>query len=317
MRRLAGYLAAFTIACLFIIVCNLLLYRNYASPSTAAAVYRQPPSNRFDPEAIEDVIAKAFKSLPLSDLVNEAVDSKLNQATPGSVSKPNVRAKQIRGASVREIKQSTLCPGKLSDVSTWAAERNQIEWTVGSHGKRAGGHGLLGREFFCNKIRADVRPWGQSPSSFSPKDIVVGVYSGEKLAFTRAAAVIDTYFADTDGAYAYASTPVPGGSLEFLAGSEAYKSYRVQQPDRKYNSAVHDVNMILIHDLFRRHPEKKWYVHAGCDTYINLDYMAKHLAELDADQDLWLASVLTPMSFLADQEFVDYMDKSEFTFVCL
>lgn len=307
LRKPPSYLASFTIACLFTIACNLLLYRLYAQPaastSTSTSTHRQVQAGALHTDDLEKAIAKAFHNLRVKDMVNSAINKRL----------PSSSAEDVSLKSLAPISESTLCPGEKSDVRSWAKERKEIEWTVGSHGKRVGGHGLLQKDFFCNKIAADIRPWGPGPpvSEFSAEDVVVGVYSGEKLAFTRAAAVIDTYFADTDAAYAYASTPVPGASLEFLAGWEAYKGYKVQQPDRKYNSAVHDVNMILIHDIFRRHPERKWYVHAGCDTYINLDYMAKHLSVLDASQDLWLASVLTHMSFSADQEFVDYMDKSE------
>lgn len=129
--------------------------------------------------------------------------------------------------------------------------------------------------------------------------------SGETMAFTRAAAFADTFFEKTEAISIYMSKAVAGFPNRALDGVRAYRNYEVHKPDYKDFNAVHDINIALFHDLYRRHFTKKWYIHAGDDTYIHYDKMAQVMEKYNHEDDIWLTSRVWFFSIAVDEAFVN------------
>ena len=70
-----------------------------------------------------------------------------------------------------------------------------------------------------------------------------------------------------------------------LSEVDYFKQRYTIKPDYRDNAVVHNIQLLMLQDMYQQHPDGKWFIVAGCDTYIHADYIASTFSRLDLDSD--------------------------------
>jgi hypothetical protein len=149
-------------------------------------------------------------------------------------------AEALQLVRIPHVTQSVFCPPEKSDVKAWqkksnAPEPQKTHTSAGQKGRleipknaRPQGRWMVNgipmqypEDWFCDKMPVNLDPWewdAQDPkTALTQDDVVLGVYTGEKLWYTRASAQRDTWFLRFPHSYIFAATTnddIPISGLE-------------------------------------------------------------------------------------------------------
>eukprot|EP01065_Artemidia_motanka_P001607 TRINITY_DN10739_c0_g1_i3.p1 TRINITY_DN10739_c0_g1~~TRINITY_DN10739_c0_g1_i3.p1 ORF type:complete len:1120 (+),score=211.36 TRINITY_DN10739_c0_g1_i3:60-3419(+) len=214
----------------------------------------------------------------------------------------NESVQECRG-SIPQIGEPYFCPRQISDARLWRAEIRQHE---ASRRCTICGHGLfepifpptLQPRWMCNKLNNTVRPITQWPIH-STEDVIVGLYSGESISYSRASACSDSwlswfpnhyiYVSKTESAFGVKPTLSQVGlrTVEFPAGAKV-EGWKNPGPGESWNAQY--LQLFGLRDMAQRHPEGKWFIISGDDTMLDPQYTVRMLSEYDHTQPVWLSA---------------------------
>eukprot|EP01062_Namystynia_karyoxenos_P062486 TRINITY_DN55375_c0_g1_i1.p1 TRINITY_DN55375_c0_g1~~TRINITY_DN55375_c0_g1_i1.p1 ORF type:complete len:1124 (+),score=189.98 TRINITY_DN55375_c0_g1_i1:73-3444(+) len=215
---------------------------------------------------------------------------------------PRVSNRTGRGTCtgrVPPISSPYFCTSNVSDHARWRRDVREHQRT-----KRCSicGHALyeplfaptMEPHWFCSKIKNTVEPLPPEPR-YRPEDVVVGLYSGEGIVYTRGSACADTWLPWFPHHHIYVSTDenawgvkptVPVRSLrdkiKFPEGS------RMKWGPEWWNAQP--LQLYGLQDMYRQHPDAEWYIISGDDTFLDPEWMLQMLSQYDSTQPLWVAS---------------------------
>jgi hypothetical protein len=187
-----------------------------------------------------------------------------------------------------------LCPRNISDVAVWKAAiptlpflprggnvRGEL-YPNGSYAHFDTASGPYSAQWFCDKIATTLDPWIEPSGALDVADIIVGVYSGESLFYSRASATSATWRTEIPNTYIYAShssptVPVVGIGVRYGL-----------RPDFETLSDVQPLQIVAVRDMYLRHPKAKWYYIIGDDVYIVANALVRMLEGYDASKEIWL-----------------------------
>jgi hypothetical protein len=115
---------------------------------------------------------------------------------------------------LKKLEQSTFCSGSKYDIST--NERAQRIAVDGSGGKK---YLPYPPKFFCPHIEENLDLWDIAPKNLTVNDVVVGIFSGNKVAFGRGLAMKNAWLSRFPLNYLY--TPV-GNDAVGVVGLDKY-----------------------------------------------------------------------------------------------
>jgi hypothetical protein len=156
-------------------------------------------------------------------------------------------------------------------------------------------------ELFPNgtyKHFTNLSPWVEPSGNLDVADVVIGVFSGESLLYTRAMASAATWMSRFPNSHLYAAKP--SETVPVVGLGDRYKL----RPDYVTMSDVQPLQIVAVRDMYLRHPDAKWYYIVGDDTYVFasksivlerasssvllLDSLVRMLEDYDASNPLWL-----------------------------
>jgi hypothetical protein len=195
----------------------------------------------------------------------------------------------IEGTSVG-VGDSWFCPKDEWDPETWAKEyTDDIADATSCQGPMTCPL-QTDRRYYCDKFPQDSRPF-VPPTRYTKNDLVVGIYTGESVVYSRGMAVMDTWLNDLPNTVIYTPTPDPTVPSVGIAG---------MKPDYEYMMNAQLVQLRGLQDMYRRFPDKKWYYIVGCDTYLNVDNALRMLESYDASQPYWVSKNRFPVEPFPD-----------------
>lgn len=137
--------------------------------------------------------------------------------------------------------------------------------------------------WICGKVLSNFTAWIE-PKRYTRDDLAVGVYTGERVYYSRGAAARDTWLAQIPASVLYGPTSNPDVPVQGFGLSPDYLDPRATQRVQLYG----------LRDLYRQFPNKKWYFIVGCDTYLNVDYALRMLSAYDAEKPYWVSKTAYP-----------------------
>ncbi|KAJ9465081.1 hypothetical protein DIPPA_26088 [Diplonema papillatum] len=195
-------------------------------------------------------------------------------------------------AGLAPVTESYLCPPAVSDHAAWRERLKTLNfnWAPAAQFNPPIPE-ALGPTWYCDKLYNDLSPYRPLSGLYSHQDLVVGLYSGESLLYSRAAICEDTWLQELPHKYIYTaanesrSFGVPENTLSVVPLWHAHDSLRPR--NERTNAQLLQLHGLA--DMYRRHPEAHWFLIVGDDTYVNSDEMLKGLEEYDSEEMLWLA----------------------------
>ena len=168
-----------------------------------------------------------------------------------------------------------------------------------------GGDGMQGKwtklaitpTYWCDKLFNNVQPWVRP--KITTDDVVVGIYTGESLFYSRAVTTRDTWLLNFKHHYIFSAKSEPRLPVIGLMDLPKYK--RLVRNIESQNAQW--AQLIGLKEMYERKPNEKWYYIVGCDNFVNADNILRRLDKFDHTKDLILAQFANPSESLKD--FID------------
>lgn len=239
---------------------------------------------------------------------------------------------------------SWFCPSNQYSTAKWTEKRTTIKYAPQLESQAVFENQVEDaltraddRRYYCDKLPQDVRPWPYMFSHIFPElqkenekffpytksDLVIGVYTGERVVHSRGMAMQDTWLADLPNVLMYTATeqkhiPTVGIRELLKFQSEKYeKSLLISNnggppaisTENRYTSpnpfkiaadfeasanVAHWVQLYGLKDMYEKFPDKKWYYIVGCDLYLNVDHALSLLGSYDAEKPMWVSRQVFP-----------------------
>lgn len=201
-------------------------------------------------------------------------------------------------SSVVAAAKSWFCPAEKYSPSKWSADRNLIRTAdeqIKLGGECRGIYDVEGQEdrrWFCDKFPQDDSAW-EVPKRYTPDDLVVGIYSGESIVYSRGLACQDTWLNSLPNKVIYTPTTIKNVPTVGWEPEEAGEEWGLR-PDYKDRHSAQWTQLYGLRDMYIRYPDKDWYYIVGDDTYLNVDNALLMLAEFDATKPYWVSKSRYP-----------------------
>jgi hypothetical protein len=195
---------------------------------------------------------------------------------------------------IDRLSEGGLCTRNISDVQVWKDAMSTL-WFFPNGGHVRGelypnasyahfdtASGPYGPQWYCDKIATSLEPWIEPSGELDVADVVVGVFSGESLFYSRASATTATWSTQFPHSYIYASQAEPTVPVVGLGAR-----YKIR-PDFETLDDVQALQIVAVRDMYLRHPTGKWFYIIGDDVYIVANTLVRMLERYDASQELWL-----------------------------
>jgi len=171
-----------------------------------------------------------------------------------------------------------FCPPEFSNHTKWEKEtRPKINYLWGGQAMFQDRYlASNNSHWFCDKVQYNLDPWVEP--KLSPDDFVIGIYTGERIFYSRSSVVVDTWLHRFKHHYLYAALGEPSIPVQ---GLERYSL----KPEYSDNFATSYFQIRGLKDIYLKNPSAKWYYIVGCDTFLNSDYMMRALESFDPSKD--------------------------------
>jgi hypothetical protein len=188
----------------------------------------------------------------------------------------------------------SFCGPAVSDNEKWKAERADMLKRKQFGGSGEGqGHWkkAVYPTYFCDKLHYNLDQWVKP--KLHPKDLVIGVFTGETLFYGRTSALRDTWLLHFPHHYIFSAhseerIPVTGLAAKY---SKKYPSYTT---DHEGSMNAQWSQLLGLKEMVLNSPHQKWYYIVGCDNYVHPDYVLRMLEMYDATKPIVVAQYGEP-----------------------
>jgi hypothetical protein len=197
-------------------------------------------------------------------------------------------------------KQQTpwFCTPEVSDNQAWraeAAKKRETKEHFGPDGMQAKWYNLtINPTYWCNKLTNNLEPWTRP--TITTDDVVVGIYTGESLFYSRAVTTRDTWLLNFKHHYIFSAKSEPRIPVIGLLDLPKYKSLVHDEESENAQWA----QLIGLKEMYERSPNQKWYYIVGCDNFIDADNVLRRLEKFDASKPYVLAQYANPSESLPE-----------------
>jgi len=225
---------------------------------------------------------------------NTELRKKISNFEEAKLIDENKRLKSLDGDVIKmePVTVPYFCPPEVSDHEKWEkVERPTIDFRFGAQAMFSERYYASNKShWFCDKLQNNIDPWVEP--KLSPDDFVIGMYTGERIFYSRSSIVVDTWLHRFKYHYLYAVLGEPSIPVQGLV--DKYNNLKPEYAD-SYVTAY--VQIWGLKDMYYKNPNAKWYYIVGCDTFLNSDYMMRALESFDPSKDWWISSGIYPNTF--------------------
>jgi len=187
------------------------------------------------------------------------------------------------------VKVPYFCPPEFSSRDKWYKERSNLSYRFGAQAMFSDRYYAANRtHWFCSKIFNNLDPWVEP--KLTTDDFVIGMYTGERIFYSRSSVVVDTWLYRFKHHYLYAALGEPSIPVQGL------ESYNLK-PEYRDSFVTAYVQIWGLKDMYYKNPNAKWYYIVGCDTFLHSDYMMRALESFDPSKDWWISAGKYPAQF--------------------
>lgn len=210
-----------------------------------------------------------------------------------------VRSSNDKIIQMEPVKVPYFCPPEVSNHNKWEkVERPNINYRFGGQAMFQDRYYASNKShWFCDKLQNNLDPWVEP--KLSPDDFVIGMYTGERIFYSRSSVVVDTWLHRFKHHYLYAALGEPSIPVQ---GLEKYNL----KPEYRDSYVTAYVQIWGLKDLYYKNPNAKWYYIVGCDTFLNSDYMMRALESFDPSKDWWISSGVYPNTFQKNENLTGW-----------
>lgn len=199
-----------------------------------------------------------------------------------------LQLKTHQNGCLPEVTESYFCPEHVSDFKRWVGLVGspfyplvtKLSWWP-LRGEFDPNVVEIIPRWYCDKVKQSLAPLENNPG-LTNDDIVIGVFTGERLFYSRALAFISTVGRWWDNVILYAAT-----EDVFLPVTGMADKYGLKPDYVDHSTTVQLLNLYLLKEMYEKHPDKKWYNTVGCDTFIHPDVVMRMLSQYDPEEE-WL-----------------------------
>jgi hypothetical protein len=200
---------------------------------------------------------------------------------------------------ILRLEEGGLCPANISSTTTWAVAARNLKF-VGGEETRGGllpgqrykhidtTTGPMSSQWYCDKFATNLDPYVEPVGSLDASDIVVGLFTGERLFLSRAMASAATWLTHFPNSYIYAATADP--TIPIVGLKQRYPALR---SDVESELDVQPIQMLAVRDMYVRHPSAKWFYIVGDDLFAIADHMVRMLEPYDPSVPRWCVGTCT------------------------
>ena len=192
----------------------------------------------------------------------------------------------VAAGGLTPVLRPSFCPlASAAAVTSWRELRNHLQWAPRAGANVRGDFlniAMAGSPtWFCDKHPPNVKPW-VVPRRYAPRDLHVGIFSGEQIVYSRAVTARDTWLSEGVSSDLYTST------VDRNAPTVGFEDWGLR-PDWKVGGKdTLSLQLLAMMHAYEAHPEKQWYGTFGCDTHINVDHALLMLEAHDSTEKLWI-----------------------------
>jgi len=174
-----------------------------------------------------------------------------------------------------------FCPPEVSDHEKWVNEISRnLSYRFTAQAMFTNRYEASNDpQWFCNKVQNNLEPWIEP--KLTPDDFCIGIYTGERIFYSRSSIVVDTWLQPFKHHYLYAALGEPTIPVQDLQEHNL-------KPEYKDSFTTAYVQLWGLKDMYYKNPNAKWYYIVGCDTFLNVDYMMRVLEDFDPSKDWWI-----------------------------
>jgi hypothetical protein len=214
------------------------------------------------------------------------------------VKKLNTPGETVKAGEMAKQKSPYFCTPGVSDHTAWVKE-----WTRKREAKEHfGADAFQGKwskltippTYWCDKLQNNLSPWVRP--LITADDVVVGIYTGESLFYSRGSTTRDTWLLNFKHHYIFSSRSEPRLPVIGLLDLPKYKHLVVNEESQNAQWA----QLIGLKEMYERSPNQKWYYIVGCDNFVNTDNLLRRLDKFDASKPYVLAQFANPSESISN-----------------